>query len=71
MNKTIDYYLALPYEIHLIPDDDGFWFVEIPLLRGCMTNGESREDALAMIDDAKYAWLVTALEIGKPIPEPY
>jgi antitoxin HicB len=68
--KTLEYYLSLPYSILLTPDKDGYWFAEIPLLDGCVTNGNSREDALAMIDDAKRGWLKTALELGLPIPEP-
>jgi len=36
-----DYYLSLPYPIELIPDEDGYWFARIPLLPGCMTQGES------------------------------
>ena len=68
--RDIDYYLSLPYTIELTPDEDGFWFAEIPLLEGCMTNGSNREDALVMIDDAKRAWLETALSLGVPIPEP-
>ena len=68
--KNLEYYLSLPYTIELTPDEDGYWFAEIPLLEGCMTNGESREDALAMIDYAKRAWLETALELKMPIPEP-
>ncbi len=68
--KHLEYYMSLPYTIELTPDVDGYWFAEIPLLDGCMTNGESREDALAMIDDAKRAWLETALELDLPIPEP-
>ncbi|GIK63732.1 MAG: hypothetical protein BroJett018_15260 [Chloroflexota bacterium] len=69
-NKTLEYYLSLPYTIELTPDVDGYWFAKIPLLKGCMTNGESREDALSMIDDAKRLWLETALSLGVPIPEP-
>lgn len=70
MNKDLDYYLSLLYTIELTPSDDGFWFAEIPLLSGCMTNGSSREDALLMIDDAKIVWLTTALDLGLLIPEP-
>lgn len=70
MNKTLDYYLALPYTIELTPDEDGYWFAKIPLLKGCMTNGNSREDALVMLDDAKRLWLETALSLGMTIPEP-
>lgn len=68
--KDLNYYLSLPYPIELIPDEDGYWFARVPLLEGCMTNGESREDALVMLDDAKRLWLETALAVGKTIPEP-
>jgi len=68
--KNLDYYLALPYTIELTPDEDGYWFASIPLLKGCITNGNSREDALFMIDDAKNLWLTTAIDLGMPIPEP-
>ena len=70
MTKNIDYYMSLPYTIELTPDEDGFWFAQIPLLDGCMTNGENQMDALEMVEDAKRAWLTTALEIGIAIPEP-
>lgn len=69
-NKTLEYYLSLPYTIELIPEKDGYWFVSIPVLKGCMTQGENREDALAMLDEAKELWLETALEAGISIPEP-
>lgn len=70
MERDLNYYLSLPYPIELIPDEDGYWFARIPLLKGCMTNGDSREDALTMIDDAKKLWLETALEDNVSIPEP-
>ena len=68
--KTLAYYMALPYTIELTPDEDGYWFASIPLLKGCMTQGESRDDALAMLDEARELWLETALAEGIPIPEP-
>lgn len=67
---SLTYYLALPYAIELIPDEDGYWFARIPLLEGCMTQGNSREDALWMLDEAKVLWLETALAEGIAIPEP-
>jgi predicted RNase H-like HicB family nuclease len=63
-------HLSLPYTIELTPDEDGYWFAEIPLLDGCMTNGHSQADTLTMLEDAKRAWLTTALEMGINIPEP-
>jgi antitoxin HicB len=68
--KTLEYYLSLPYPIVLIPDEDGFWFAEIPLLKGCMTQGSSREEALEMLDEAKRAWLEVSLERAHKIAEP-
>jgi len=68
--KKLEYYLSLPYPIELIPDEDGFWFVHVPLLPGCLTQGESRADALEMIDETKTLWLETALDEGMEIPEP-
>jgi antitoxin HicB len=69
-HKTIEYYLSLPYTIELTPDEDGYWFAEIPLLPGCMTQGRTRPEALEMIDEAKVLWLETALEENIPVPEP-
>jgi antitoxin HicB len=69
-NRSLEYYLSLPYPILLIPDEDGFWFAEIPLLPGCMTQGASREEALVMLDEAKTGWLIGALRDGDDIPEP-
>ncbi len=70
MTKPLEYYLALPYTIELTPDEDGYWFAEIPLLPGCMTQGISRVEALEMIDEAKILWLETALAENMAIPEP-
>jgi antitoxin HicB len=70
MNKALDHYLSLPYPIELIPDENGYWFARIPLLRGCMTQGATRTEALDMLDEAKVLWLETALNEGIDIPEP-
>lgn len=68
--KPLEYYMNLPYTIEFTPDEDGFWFAEIPLLEGCMTNGENWQDALDMIQEAKKAWLMAALDLNMPVPEP-
>jgi antitoxin HicB len=69
-NKSLEYYMSLPYPIELIPDEDGYWFAQIPLLQGCMTQGASREEALQMLDEAKEIWLEQQLLHSQPIPEP-
>jgi len=71
MNKTIDYYLSLPYTLEIIPDaEQGGWFVKIKELKGCMTQADRWEDILPMIEEAKTLWLEVMLEAGEPIPEP-
>ena len=49
-------------------DNDGFWTVECPELRGCISQGESVESALEGIKEAMELWLETALEMGDHIP---
>ncbi len=70
MEKTLEYYKSLPYTIELTSDPDGGWFIAIRELPGCMSQGDTPEEALAMIQDALEGWLAVALEDGMPIPEP-
>lgn len=67
--KDLEYYLSLPYRIEIYPDDGGYT-AAIPDLPGCLTCGDSREEVLELIEDAKAGWLELALEDGHPIPEP-
>lgn len=71
MEKNLEYYAALPYRIELEkdPDTDGY-MASIPLLKGCMTCGDDMFQALENLEDAKKAWIETALERGLAIPEP-
>ena len=70
MKRTIEEYLSLPYTIELQRDPEEGWFARVRELPGCMSQGETGEEALAMIQDAMRAWLEIALEDGEPIPEP-
>ncbi|MDD2234890.1 MAG: toxin-antitoxin system HicB family antitoxin [Desulfitobacteriaceae bacterium] len=73
MAKDLDYYAGLDYEIKLrklTEDEGGGWLAEIPTLPGCMTDGETVEEALESLNDAKKSWIETALELGRIIPEP-
>lgn len=38
---------------------------EIPDLRGCITQAETNEDIMGMIEDAKRVWILAALEMGR------
>ena len=69
--KTMDEYMALPYRLELVPDvDEGGYVVSYPDLRGCITTGETIEEAVANGEEAKREWLAAAMEEGYPIPDP-
>jgi predicted RNase H-like HicB family nuclease len=71
--KNLGYYLALNYDIRLrklTDEEGGGWLAEIPLLPGCISDGETPEEAIANVDDAKKCWIETCLELDRPVPEP-
>lgn len=69
MNRTVDEYMALPYTIEIVPDENGF-FVRVRELEGCMSVGTTKTEALEMIEDAMREWLHVAIEDGLDIPLP-
>ncbi|MGE4274331.1 MAG: toxin-antitoxin system HicB family antitoxin [Desulfitobacterium sp.] len=73
MGKDLEYYLNLEYEMKLkklSQEEGGGWFAEIPLLPGCMSDGESLEEAVENLGNAKREWIEASLELGRVIPEP-
>jgi antitoxin HicB len=70
MSKTVEYYLSLPYTIELVPEPQEGWFVSVRELPGCMSQGDTPEEAIEMIQDAMRGWIEVSLEDGDPIPEP-
>lgn len=69
--KTIEDYLRLNYTMEVIKDpDEGGFVVSFPELPGCITCGQTLENALTNALDAKKAWLEAALEDGLVIQEP-
>ena len=73
MKKILNYYLSLNYasDIIVIPEDEGGGYLAcIPLLPGCMTDGETVEEAYTNLQDAKREWIIDMLDRGLPINEP-
>ena len=59
------------YHINLFwSDDDDLWIADVPDLRGCVTHGTTREDAVRNAAEAIEGWLETARECGMEIPQP-
>ena len=70
MDKTVDYYMNLPYTIELQRDVEAGWFVRVKELPGCMSQGDTAQEAIEMVQDAMSGWLEVSLEQGHVIPEP-
>lgn len=69
--KSIEYYMALPYRMELVADvEEGGYVVSFPDLRGCISSGDTVEQAVANANDAKREWMTAAMEDGYEIPEP-
>ncbi len=71
MEKTLDYYMALPYRLEIVPDAaEGGYGARYPDLPGCVTCADTREGSIANAGDAKRAWLKAAIDDGLEIAEP-
>lgn len=67
---SLEFYLDQKYPVTLYPDHDGGYVAEIKDLPGCMTQGETAEEALAEVEDVRILWIETAYEYGDNIPLP-
>lgn len=63
--------LTYPIIIEPLPEEDGGGFVAlVPDLPGCMSEGETPEEAIANVQDAIAAWMEAARDHGRKIPAP-
>ncbi len=70
MKEEVKAILARPYTRELIKNEDGTWFARVVEFAGCMTEGNTSEEAIESLDDAMVAWVEVHLEDGDPIPPP-
>lgn len=69
--RTIAEYMKLPYKMEITPDtEEGGFAVSFPDLPGCLTVGDTIEEAIKNAADAKRAWFEAAIEDGVSINEP-
>ena len=59
------------YHINIFfSEEDGAYIADIPDLDSCSAFGDTPEEALAEVEEAKRIWLEAATAQGKPIPQP-
>ncbi len=56
------------FHIRLELNDEGGYTVTVPELQGCVTEGDTLEEALEMVKDAMIGLLTVKAEYGDPIP---
>lgn len=49
-------------------DNHSFWVAESKLLKGCVGQGDTSEDAIRELEENEVEWIETAKECGIPIP---
>jgi len=65
--------MIYPYPLKLRPltsEEGGGWLAEVPDLPGCLSDGETPQEAAANVQDAIACWIEAAEEDGRPVPAP-
>lgn len=61
----------LRYEVILYwSAEDAAFIAEVPELPGCAADGATYSEAVSNVEQVIHAWIETARELGRPIPEP-
>ncbi|PMB19119.1 type II toxin-antitoxin system HicB family antitoxin [Fischerella thermalis] len=55
------------FSVTLDRDEDGVWVVECPSIPGCVSQGQTKQEALENIKDAIAACLQVRAERGMPL----
>ena len=63
--------LAYPFTIRpLLKEEGGGYLIEFPDLPGCMSDGETIEEAVTHGKDAMDGWIDACKKLGRPVPSP-
>ncbi|MFN8491512.1 MAG: type II toxin-antitoxin system HicB family antitoxin [Caldilineaceae bacterium] len=56
-------------QVLLYPGEDGYWVAECPSLPGCISQGETRVEAIQNIREAIALYIEVLVEDGLVVPE--
>lgn len=56
-------------QVVIYPDEDGWWVAEVPSLPGCISQGQTKEEAIRNIRDAISLHIRVLRERGEPVPD--
>ena len=55
-------------QVIMYQDEDGYWIVECPSLKGCVSQGRTKSEALINIKEVITGYIATLETNGLPIP---
>ncbi|MDA8143869.1 MAG: type II toxin-antitoxin system HicB family antitoxin [Thermoplasmatales archaeon] len=58
----------MKYTVILEPQEEGGYTVTVPALPGCISEGDTREEAIENIKDAISGYIESLRKHGEPIP---
>jgi antitoxin HicB len=61
--------MTMQYRIFLRHEPEGSYTVIVPALAGCLTSGDTIEEALQMAQEAIELYIETLIADGEPIPQ--
>jgi len=56
-------------QVIIYPGEDGYWIAECPSLPGCVSQGSTKEEAVANVKEAIGAYVAALEEDDLPVPE--
>ena len=60
----------MKFRVTIFEDEDGVFIAECISLPGCVSQGSTRDEALANIKDAIQGYLASLEKHGEPVPPP-
>jgi predicted RNase H-like HicB family nuclease len=60
--------MTMRYTVVLEREEDGGFVASVPVLPGCVSQGDNRDEALANIREAIRLWIDDCIDAGDPVP---
>ena len=56
-------------QVVVVPGEDGYWIAECPSLPGCISQGKTKQEAIANIKEAIEGYIASFEEDGLSVPD--
>jgi len=56
-------------QVVVYPGEDGYWVAEVPSLKGCVSQGKTKEEAIYNVKEAIVGYEAALKEDNLPVPQ--